>query len=204
MEIYGSGLAADMRQWAGSDFQGIQAPTTLDHTSVSIGGHPAFIDYISSSQVNAQVPSNVGTGQQPVVVTTAAGSSAPYTVTVNPLQPGLLAPSSFVVGGTQYVAVLFSDGVTYVLPSGAISGVSSRPAAPGDTIILYGVGFGPVTPAIPAGEIVQQSNMLTSAFDIFIGGVPAHIAYAGLALTTLAYISSISWCPMLPPAPRFP
>jgi len=35
---------------------------------VTIGGQAAFIAYISPTQVNAQVPSNVGTGPQPVVV----------------------------------------------------------------------------------------------------------------------------------------
>jgi uncharacterized protein (TIGR03437 family) len=53
--------------------------------------------------------------------------------------------------------------------------------SPGDTIILYGVGFGPVTPSIPAGQLVQQSNMLASSFQMLVGGVPATAAYAGLA-----------------------
>jgi uncharacterized protein (TIGR03437 family) len=81
------------------------------------------------------VPSNVATGSQSVIVTTASGSSSPYTITVNATQPGLLAPSSFIVGGTQYAAALFSDGATYVLPPGAIAGVPSRRAQPGDTIV---------------------------------------------------------------------
>lgn len=180
IEIYGSNLAADTRAWAGSDFVNGQAPTSLDHTSVTIGGQPAFIDYISPGQVNAQVPSNVATGMQPVVVQTAAGNSAPSSVMVNPVEPGLLAPGTFSLGGKQYVVAFLSDG-NYVLPFGAIG--SSRPAAPGDTIVLYGVGFGPVTPAIPAGEIVRESNMLSpgSGFQIEIGGAAAKVAYAGLA-----------------------
>src|SRR6266849_6460196 len=52
--------------------------STLDGTKVTIGGQPAFIDYISPGQVNVQVPSNVGTGSQPVIVTTAAGASSAY------------------------------------------------------------------------------------------------------------------------------
>jgi uncharacterized protein (TIGR03437 family) len=101
-------------------------------------------------------------------------------VTVNPTEPGLLAPASFTINGTPYAAAFFSDG-TSVLPTGAIVGVSSRPAKPGDTIILYGVGFGPVSPSIPAGQLVQQSNMLASSFQMLIGGMPATVAYAGLA-----------------------
>ncbi len=181
IEIYGSNLASDSREWSGTDFNGVNAPTSLDGTTVTIGGADAFIDYISPGQVNAQVPSSVGTGSQPLIVTSSAGASPAYPITVNATQPGLLAPASFDMSGTQYLAAFFSDGVTYVLPTGAISGVASRPAKPGDTIMLYGVGFGPVTPAIPAGQIAQASNKLASSFEISIGGMPATVNYAGLA-----------------------
>jgi uncharacterized protein (TIGR03437 family) len=97
------------------------------------------------------------------------------------LQPGLLAPPSFIVGGKQYVVALFPDGVTYVLPSGAIAGLSSRPAQSGDIITLYGVGFGPVVPDISAGQIVQQDNTLASSFQLNFGTTQASLTYDGLA-----------------------
>jgi uncharacterized protein (TIGR03437 family) len=181
IEIYGSNLATDSRGWAGTDFSGVNAPTSLDGTKVTVGGQPAFIDYISPGQVNAQVPSNAPTGNQPVVVTTAAGASSAYAVTVNAEQPGLLAPSTFSTGGKQYAVALFSDGTTYVLPPGAISGVPSRRAQPGDSITLYGIGFGPVTPSISAGQVVQQTNALASPFHLFFGGTEAMVSYSGLA-----------------------
>jgi uncharacterized protein (TIGR03437 family) len=43
------------------------------------------------------------------------------------------------------------------------------------------VGFGPVTPSIPAGQIVQGTNALQSEFRVFFGGTPATVTYAGLA-----------------------
>jgi hypothetical protein len=70
VEIYGSYLAPDSRSWAGTDFNGINAPTSLDGTSVTIGGQPAFIGYIGSGQINAEVPSTIGSGVQPLVITT--------------------------------------------------------------------------------------------------------------------------------------
>jgi uncharacterized protein (TIGR03437 family) len=179
IEIYGSNLASDTRGWAQSDFNGVNAPTSLDGTSVSIGGQAAFVDYISPGQVNALVPSNVATGPQSMTVKTSAGTSAAYNILVNPVEPGLLATPTFVVNGTPYAVALFSDG-TYVLPVGAVAGLSSRPAKPGDTIILYGVGFGPVTPSIAAGQLAEQSNAV-SGLQMSIGGVPAVAAYAGLA-----------------------
>jgi uncharacterized protein (TIGR03437 family) len=181
IEIYGSNLAVDSRSWAGSDFSGINAPTSLDGTKVTVGGQPAFMDFISPGQVNAQVPSTVGTGTQSVIVSTPAGTSAAYPITVNLVEPGLLAPASFTVDGNQNVAALFSDGATYALPPGTIAGVNSKRAQPGDVITMYGVGFGPVTPNIPAGQIVQQNNTLALPLQILFGSTPAQVSYSGLA-----------------------
>lgn len=180
IEIYGSNLAGSQRTWAAADFNGSKAPTSLDGVKVTINGQDAFVDYISAGQVNAQVPSNVGTGPMQLTVTNSSGTSSPYSITVNPTQPGLLAPPSFKIENNQYVTALFSDG-TYVLPTGAISGVTSRPAKPGETIVLYGVGFGTVDPDIPAGQIVSQSNRLTSSLQVLFGGTPATLPYFGLA-----------------------
>jgi uncharacterized protein (TIGR03437 family) len=115
-----------------------------------------------------------------LTVTAGSVTSAADDVTVNPVQPGLLAPPSFNIGGVQYAVATFADG-TYALPEGAIAGVTSRPARPGDVIVLYGIGFGPVTPDIPAGQIAQQANTLTSGLDVSIGGTPAKVDYSGLA-----------------------
>lgn len=180
IEIYGSSLATDSRNWGGSDFTGVNAPTSLDGTSVSIGGQQAFVAYISPGQVNALVPSNVPTGLQQVTVTNASGISAPFNVNVNAAEPGLLATPTFLVNGTQYAVAFNVDG-TYVMPTGAVAGLASHPAAAGDTIVLYGLGFGPVTPSIPAGQLVQQANTLATTFQVFIGGTAATAVYSGLA-----------------------
>jgi uncharacterized protein (TIGR03437 family) len=182
IELYGSNLAASSRGWTTADFNGVKAPTSLDGTRVTIGGQDAFIAYISPTLVSAQLPSHVGAGPQQITVTTAVGTSAPYTVTVNPAQPGLLPSPSFQIGGKQYVAALLSDGATYVLPPGAIPGAASRPAHPGETIVLYGAGFGPVSPSVDAGEIVRQNNALTMPVQVFFGQMPATVSYAGLAV----------------------
>ncbi|HTX34299.1 MAG TPA: hypothetical protein VME43_04730 [Bryobacteraceae bacterium] len=183
VEIYGSYLAGQTRPWGGSDFNGSNAPTSLSGTSVMIGGQPAFVSYISPSQINAEISPAIGTGPQPLVITTANGISATYSVTVLSVEPGLLAPAAFKIDGISYAAAVFSDGTTYVLPTGAIAGVPSRPAQAGDTITFYGVGFGPTTPSIPAGQIVQASNTLISKLQVFFddSSFPGTVTYAGLA-----------------------
>jgi len=180
IEIYGANLAASSRLWGGADFNGVNAPTWLDGTRVTIGGQSAFVSYISPAQVNVQVPSNVGTGPQPIIVSTAAGASTPYTITVNPQQPGLLAPTSFIIAGKQYIAAFFQDGA-FALPPGAIAGVASRRAHFGDVLTLWGIGFGSVTPNTPAGQLVPQLNTLAAPFHILFGQTEATLQYDGLA-----------------------
>jgi uncharacterized protein (TIGR03437 family) len=131
--------------------------------------------------VNAQLPSNIPTGGPlQLTVTNANGASTAVNVMVNPTEPGLLAPASFQIGGNQYVVAQHSDG-TYVLPVGAISGVASSPSKPGETVVIYGVGFGSVTPNIPAGEIATEANQLSASFEVLFGKTPATLPYFGLA-----------------------
>ena len=181
IEIYGSNMATDTRLWATSDFSGNNAPTSLDNTVVTIGGQLAYLDYISPGQVNVQVPSTAPTGTQPVVVTVGSNVSQPQNITVSATAPGLYAPSQLRVGGNQYVGALFSDFATWVLPPSTVTGFTSHRAKPGDNIILYGIGFGPVTTNLPAGQIAGAGNTLpTGSFQISFANTPATVNYAGL------------------------
>jgi uncharacterized protein (TIGR03437 family) len=180
IEIYGTSLASGTATWTGSEFNGVNAPTMVSGTSVTIGGQQAFVDYVSPLQVNVQVPGGVATGAQSLVLTTGIGSSAPFPVTVDATEPGLLAPPGFIIGGTQYVVAQFGDG-SYVLPPGALSGITSERATPGDTIVIYGIGFGSVTPNTPPGQISEQATVLASTLNVSIGGQSAMVVYDGLA-----------------------
>lgn len=187
LEIYGTNLATTTRAWTGADFNGSNAPTSLDGVSVTIGGIPAYVDFVSPGQVDVQAPEGIPVGPGvPVVVTNSQGQSDPYSITVSDVAPALLAPPAFQVNGTQYAVATFpaadaSSGVTYVGPVGFINGVNSRPARPGDVITLYGIGFGPVTPATPAGTIASQATNLSNSFTIMFGQTPATVLYSGLA-----------------------
>ncbi len=180
IEIYGSKLASGARAWTAADFIGSEAPTSLNGTNVKIGGLSAFVSYVSPTQINALIPFDVPAGSQQVIVTTAAGVSAPYTITVDPTQAGLYAPPLFKVASRQYVGAISSDGTAFVLPSATVAGTTVRRARPGDTIVLYGVGFGRVTPSIDAGQVVQQGDSLVTPVQISVGGAPAVVSYQGL------------------------
>lgn len=193
LEIRGSNLAdpADPRitsgggLWASTDFNGLNAPTELDGISVSIDGKSAFVSYISPVQINVQAPQDTATGSVAITVTNCKATSSKFTFMEKTLAPGLLAPASFDIGGKQYMAATFASdaNVTYVLntSAGAGLGITSRPAKPGDLIIAYGVGFGPVTPAISPGVIEEQSNTLANPVTISFGSTNASVSFQGLA-----------------------
>jgi uncharacterized protein (TIGR03437 family) len=180
LEIYGTNLSTTTRGWTGSDFKGSNAPTSLDGVSVTIDGVPAYLDFVSPGQVNVQAPDdpNTGAGVQ-VVVTNAAGQSNGFSVQKNAIAPAVLAPPSFNTQGHQWIVALHSDQ-SYVGKTGLISGLNFRPAKVGETIVIYGIGFGPVTPSTPAGVIATQATSLQTQPNFRFGQTPATLAYSGL------------------------
>ena len=83
-----------------------------------------------------------------------------------------LAPGFFQFPG-NYAAATHADG-TYV--------AGPALAKPGETIVLYGTGFGPTQPAFSTTAPVVTPLPLTppTGLAIRIAGVDASIAYAGL------------------------
>jgi uncharacterized protein (TIGR03437 family) len=179
IEIKGHNLSLGTRQWAGGDFNGPAAPTNLDGVTVTINGRPAFVSYISPAQLNVQAPADSISGGVPLVVSVSGCAGAAITVQKAPSAPGLLAPGAFNIGGRQYLVATYPDG-TFVGRPGLIPGASFRAAAPGDTITLYGIGFGDVTPPIDPGQVVSAANRLPN-FTLSFGSTPAVVTFAGLA-----------------------
>ena len=196
LEIKGTNLAdpTDPRltaashpgEWTTADFSGLNAPTALDGISVSINGKAAYVWYLSTGQLNVQAPQDSTTGNVAITVTNCKATSSPFTFARQALAPGLLAPASFKIGGTQYMGATFAADapqLVYVLntSTGAALGINSRPSKPGDVIIAYGVGFGDVNPTILPGTIVEQSNSLINPVTVSFGTAPATLSYSGLA-----------------------
>ena len=62
--------------------------------------------------------------------------------------------------------------------------MTSRPAKPGETITIYGGGFGPAAAngvPIPPGVVVMQTNSLINAMQMAFGGTQATLLYQGLS-----------------------
>jgi uncharacterized protein (TIGR03437 family) len=161
------------RTWTGADFAN-GTPTSLDGVSVSMGGKPAFVYYVSPTQINVQAP-DLGTGSVAVTVTNGSGTSNSFTATADSFSP------AFFLAG-KYAIATHLDG-TLVAPAGMFP--NSSPAKPGETVTLWGTGFGPVTPSVPAGETTSAANgnavsYATTPPVVTIGDVPASVVADGL------------------------
>lgn len=187
IEIYGQHLSSTTRAWTASDFSGNTAPASLDNVSVSINGIPAYISYISPGQVNALVPAGVAPGSAQVIVSNGPQSTTPFTVTANAVQPSLLVLPLF-SQTSRYLAAVFPDFETYVLPPW-YPNVPTGPAHPGDTIVLFGMGLGPVNPSVPVGQIAGGASTLVTppsvSFEVLYNTMPATVTYAGLVAGTV-------------------
>ena len=174
LALIGSNLSASTYTWQASDFVNGALPTSLEGVSVTINGIPAYIDYISPTQINLLAPDDATTGPVQVQVTTAGQSSNAFTVT-----KAQFFPAFFTVASGAYIAALHSD-YSLVASANLLPGVSSRPAQPGETILIYATGFGPTNPATPTGQLVLSPAVLANSVQVTIGGMNAPVAFAGL------------------------
>lgn len=146
--IFGSSLASTTANWSNSIVNGA-LPTSLGGVSVIIGGTPAYISYISAGQINAIAPQS-SAGPVTVTVTNSTATSAAFTATSSEY-----GPAFFVWPGNQAVATHLDN--TFAAKAGTFPGVTTVPAKPGETITLWGTGFGPTTPAAPVGSLVPAT-----------------------------------------------
>jgi uncharacterized protein (TIGR03437 family) len=173
--IYGQNFTTSTRSWRGDEIVNGVLPTSLDGVSVTVNGKPAAISFISPGQINAQAPDDTSTGTVAVVVKNAAGESTPAMVNLQQFSPACFQFDS------THVAAVAPDG-TLIAPAGLLgAGVTSRPAKPGETILLFGTGFGPTSPGVPAGKVFQGAANLSNNVRITIGGAQADVSFAGLS-----------------------
>jgi uncharacterized protein (TIGR03437 family) len=175
--IYGTGLSTtNSRDWNSGDFNGNYFPTSLDGVSVTVAGKPAFVRSIAPTQINFQCPTGIGTGSVAVTVTNRLGTSNSFMATVADYAPAFFI--GLTLGGRNYLAATESanGGVIYIGPANT-PGV--RPAKDGENLTLWGTGFGPTTPDVPAGSLFSGAATLNDPVTIFIDGAAVIPQFAG-------------------------
>jgi uncharacterized protein (TIGR03437 family) len=183
VSIFGENLAPTTRIWRADEIVDGKLPTELDGVRVSINNKPAAVYYISPTQLNVQAPDDDSLGPVEVRVTTPNGTSQAAVAQLQKFAPGFFL---FDPQGRKYIAAVHAQrdergNVVYVGPEGLFPGASVRPARPGDVILLFGTGFGPTDPAVPAGRVVTSAARLANPVQIRFGNVVAEVQFAGLA-----------------------
>jgi uncharacterized protein (TIGR03437 family) len=166
--VVGTNLASSTAVAGPSDFNGDSLGTLLQNTSVTVDGLPAFIYYISPTQLNIIVPDDATTGDVNVQVSTATGVSDTFTVSKSAIAPALFLFTAV------YPAAVHANGA-YLGPPNLFPNANTEPAKPNETILLFGTGFGPTNPPVPAGNLAPNDAPLQLAVTATVGGLPAQV-----------------------------
>lgn len=166
--IFGSNLAS-----ATQVALSVPLSTTLLDTSVTFNGTPAPLFFVSSEQINLQVPFEVPVGAGTVSVQVRRGSATSATQ-----QAGLAAasPGIFAINtqGTGAGAILHAD--TFALVS------DSNPARPGEFLSIFCTGLGPLKTPVASGGLPPVPPPETISTPLVnIAGLAAQVSYSGLA-----------------------
>jgi uncharacterized protein (TIGR03437 family) len=189
--IQGTNLVSAQTQapgvsWVGSQpYMGGYMEPKLNGVTVAVNGKPAVISYYCSSvpagspcttgkdQINALVALDNTIGPVNVVVTNGGVASDPFAVTM-----AAVSPSMLLLKDNAHLTATHAN-YSIVGPTTLYPGAST-PAAVGETIALWTVGFGlPSNTLIPNGD--AQSGTLPTLPVCQINGVAATVVYAGIA-----------------------
>jgi uncharacterized protein (TIGR03437 family) len=185
IEIYGTNLADNTRVWSGADFRGTNAPTTLDNVQVLINRRPAFVYFISPTQINVNAPEDAAIGPVSIQVLNGRGSSNMGTANRARVSPTLHSTPQFTAGGRLHVVAQSAAFDTYIGPSGMLSGVNLRAARAGETLIIFALGCGPTRPLTNPGSTNSSNAPLLLNFELRVGGRTARVPFAGAVQGTI-------------------
>lgn len=189
--IYGTGLTRGVNGIVQPS--GDTLPYSLHGTAVMVNGIPAPIFGIANVNgqelINFQVPWEIqGEPIPPQAGLTLVVVTAKPAVTIVVVNNGALSPPMRALFSDIQPAIITSDGTHAVAVHGDYSLVSRQnPARPGDAIVLYGVGFGPVTPLPATGAPSGGSppSIMTPNPIVGIAGHNATVQFAGLTPTAV-------------------
>jgi uncharacterized protein (TIGR03437 family) len=176
VSIFGTNLSQFKYTWQSNDFVKGALPTSIQGVSVTINGIAAYVEYISPAQINVLAPDDPATGSVPVVVTVAGQASNSFMAQKNAFSP------AFLTFDNTHIA---AEHLNYSLLAPPSLYPNATAAAPGETILLYGVGFGATDPAAPTGQTVAGGEPLTNTVTMTIGGIAVTPSFAGLSASGL-------------------
>ena len=166
LALFGTGLAKSAQSAAPP------YPATLNGVTVLINNQPAPIYSVSATQINCLVPYATTGATATVVVQNGAASSNTVTVPVAATSPAIFSMNST---GSGPGAILHAD---YSLVNAA------KPAARGETVIVFLTGMGAVNPPVAdgtAGGANPLSKTAALPVSVLVAGEQSTVLYNGLA-----------------------
>jgi uncharacterized protein (TIGR03437 family) len=155
----------------------------LGGVTVTINAKPGYLLYVSPTQINVQAPDDPAIGTVKVVVTNSTGSVisavtlAPVSPAFSPLDDGIHVAGW--IPTPDGTGAYGGGGYDLLGPIGSFA-FNTRPVEQGETLVLYGVGFGPTNPPVPAGLPFSGAAPMTDRLGMTIGGIPADVSFAGI------------------------
>jgi uncharacterized protein (TIGR03437 family) len=151
----------------------IPFPTALASSCLTVNGQTLPLIFVSSNQINAQMPFQA-VGNVVMIVHTPGGVSSNFNMTVQPS-----APAVFMSGQAGPLTGL----PTVVRASTNLLVTDSNPVHLGDMLVIYLTGMGAVTPVVPNGVPAPEDPLAIAVSPplVTLGGATLSVEYAGLA-----------------------
>jgi uncharacterized protein (TIGR03437 family) len=156
LSVFGSQLAPST-----SAASTVPLPLSLAGVAATVNGVAAPLYYVSSGQLNIQIPYDVPTGSTATLTVNNNGQVTTESIPIASVAPGI-----------------FTDQSGVVVPFGS--------ASRGQVITLFVTGTGAVSPGVATGAAPSLATALQNLpkpaqnVTVTVGGIPANIQFVGI------------------------
>jgi uncharacterized protein (TIGR03437 family) len=148
-------------------FENGELITNMAGAQVTFDGIPAPIFFALPGQLGVQVPAEISGGSATVEVNVSSKGQSSIMVPLDTASPGIFTVSMSGKGAgaiTDLAAVLLS---------------SDHSAHPGDIVVIYATGFGPLSPSVPTGMLPVTISRAVALVTVTIAGMTVVPDFAG-------------------------
>lgn len=150
----------------------VPLPTDLANVCVSANGAPIPLLFVSSGQINAQLPYSLS-GTATLNVHTPSGVSANYSFSVQPAAPSVFMSGA--AGPETGLATIFRDDDNQLV-------TPTNPIHPKDYITIFLTGMGQTSPPVVEGQAAPVNPLAQTILQpgVTLGDVSLTVTFAGL------------------------
>ncbi len=162
-----------------------EVPTMLAGTCLEVNRRRAPLLYVSSGQIKFQVPSETEIGQSILRIIRDCDTPDEVRGSFVLLNIPRAQPVLFMYTNNPPVVAAVHEDWSMVGPRSLFPGFQTTPATPGETIVVYGTGFGTVTPPLASGKSAFEERPLSSSdVRVLLGNLEMQsedVVYAGIS-----------------------